>query len=174
MTITGNNKSDLLDSLIKSANTVNKQTQVPFAKAVLESIKKPVQPSLSQILAQLAEPGTAPDAPLGNAPMGNAPMGNDLGNDLGNDAPDGNADAKNKLVEALISLCGGAEAAHALIDSVGGMEMSQELPDDLNMGNDLGNDLGNGNDIGNDLDNSENAMPLDEPIGEVSADMPMM
>lgn len=117
MNKTGNNHSSLLKSIEKIASAGPKKSS--FSDFVLEIANKK-QPTLREIFAQMD-----PMAPDTGAEMGGLGGDTGLGGETGlgnpegmeNAEPDPNQEAKIKLVEALIALCGSPEEAKKLIDA---------------------------------------------------------
>jgi hypothetical protein len=114
----GNNESQILNELLKTAEKAKPVTQVP--KEWFDIIKTPVakQRTLREILAQVAEP-------LGEPPLDAAGAGG-LGDETEAPLPEAQTpgecpqEVKQSLVDALLAACGSIEQAHSCLDELGG------------------------------------------------------
>ena len=148
---TGNNNSSLLDQLMKAAQSVESKPKSNFADDIFKaakvktaSVHEIITAALMKKKAQVdpvAPPIGGPDGELGGPEL-------DSGLDTGLEGTDasvtgGDEEAKKKVAEALVSLCGGdVEACCEFIKSCCGQPEEIGLPEDASLGTEPGLDGG--------------------------------
>lgn len=161
----GNNHSSLLEKLAEAATSTEKK-KVSFDETVIEALKQAKQPTLKDIIADVAKGKnvhkTAQWDSLSPKPMPEPPMDESLGEpEIGLDTepglpedtldtnpvePEGDTEsAKNSVAQALIDLCGSPEAACDCINALGGdidETNGETLPDELGVEEPLDEELG--------------------------------
>jgi len=158
----GNNHSSLLEKLAEAAANTTEKKKVSFDETVLEALKQANQPSLRDIIADVAKGKNVHKTAQWDSfskPMPEPPMeGPDLGMEPELGAPEDTLDtepvepegdveaAKQSLAQALVDLCGTPEAACDCVNMLAGGadEMNGELPpEELGIGEEpMGEELG--------------------------------